>query len=548
MPDSKPPAPFASPGLAHGAAMRRGGPPGPALLRQSFADAVRTLPQVEAISFGTSAEAKGPGGAAIRDAGDLARFFNPFQGEADPRGRPVGGTGTTTINAEVQNYRGDFGAGNHVFEPDGLRLQAKVEAGRFDSYLRGDITRAQGGFTSNAPGGAVPTRLSDIGLKPGDLDRIQVGDVTTNGPVGLAAVAAMDRAAGTITFDALSGGARANYGGNFHLTFTRFAFAPLEAPAAIEEGKTQEVRLARPLPTSVVPGCLVRGVKRGPQPVNDPRSMAQAVVATISDDRRAVRFDRPLHFGAVLAAAEGDGLLFQPGLWSGQIWSKRSYGPQRDGLSAQAIRVEVGFPAMPDDRGMPAYKRADVEARLKAGAGILWGYWPALWLFTWRPGTNGLGQRIQPNGRNGWAEVDILEIFTRLGTGPSVWTGNLHDQPFERQTVPSPLGGTWRSQPADKRFLTPDAASLLMPKPITDGKRHSFGVLWTRDSVVHYMDDRPICLSQWPLNVTYPHQLGINLACGSLASGNPAALFFPQSQGDAEGQFLTVHSVKSWEA
>ncbi|ALN71786.1 hypothetical protein [Aureimonas sp. AU20] len=547
-------APFASPGLSNGAAMRRGGPPVPAWLRQSFAQTMRGVPEVETLRFGR--EASGDAGStAIRDAGDLARHFNPFQGEIDAKGRVLGGTGTTTINSEVQNYRGDFGAGNHVFEPDGLRLQATVDAGRFDSYLRGDITRRKGGFNSNPPGGTVPTRLSDIGLRPGDLDKVTVGDVTTNGPGGLATVAAIDRAAGTIVFEAVSGGARADYAGNFHLTFTRFAFAPLAAPAAIEEGVTQEVQLSRPLPPGIVPGCFARGVKRGPQPSNDPRSIAQACVASISADRRTVRFDRPLRFGAPMLAAEGDGLLFLPGLWSGQIWSKRSYGPQRQGLSVQAIRIEASFPALPNYRGDTAYTRADVEAVLNANSGMPWGFWPALWLYTWRPGPKGIGQRIVPQARNGWAEVDILELFTRLGQGPSVWSGNLHNQPYSRVRALAPQGGdaaqnggAWRASAPDKKLLSANASTLLLPRPMADGERHSFGIVWTRGQVVHYMDDRPICVSDWPLQVDYPHQLGLNLACGSLAGFNPVALFFPQTQADAQKQSMTIHSVQSWEA
>ena len=369
--------PFRSPGLSYASAIRRSGQRlDLGWLRRPFAEAIEGLRPTENLRFGRDAT----GDEAIRNVEDLARHFHPFQGEMGGDGGPVGGTGTSTINSEVQNYRGDFSGGCHRFEADGLRLSTQIEAGRFDSYLRGNLERRRGGFNSNPPGSTVPTRLADLDLTPDDLDRIEIGDVATNGPMGLCVVVAKDTQAGTITFEAVSGGLREDYGGNYHLTFTRFAFAAVEAPAQVVEGETAEVRLRWPLPSSVVPGSIVRGVRRGEKPVNNPRNIAQASVAAISPDRREVRFDRPLRFGSVLQADEGDGILFLPGLWSGQIWSKRSYGPQREGMAVQALRAEITMPAMPNYGGERAWTREAVEENLQRYPGVHWGYWPAVWL------------------------------------------------------------------------------------------------------------------------------------------------------------------------
>ena len=61
------------------------------------------------------------------------------------------------------------------------------------------------------------------------------------------------------------------------------------------------------------------------------------------------------------------------------------------------------------------------------------------------------------------------------------------------------------------------------------------------------MDGVPVAESNWPVTTVYPHQLGINLACGSLSNNYVAGLMFPQTDAQATAQFLKVHSVKTWE-
>ncbi len=517
-------------------------------LTTGFASAVSTMMLVENTRFGSKALGSGADNETlIRDAGELSRHYNPFQGEFDALGRYLGGTGQIVINSEIQTYNPRFDGGNHIFDADGLRLQATLDGGHFDSYLRGQIDTRSGGINVNAPArtNPLPTPLTAIGLKSSDLDRIEIGDVLNNSSYGLAVVQSKDKANGTITFEAVSGGEKVGHKGNYHLTFTKFGFVPV-ADAVVNGDRT--VRLERPAPSSVMPGMYVRSVSRGSGGTGEPGGVDNMRVLRLSSDRRTVEFDRPVTFYPHLTPDNHSGLLFIPGLTSGQIWSKRSYGPQRSGFIGTAIEAEVTLPDMPHLPLTPAYTKTDVERVLASAPDIKWGYWPAVWLFLWRPDADGVGLRKLPEGTPPWAELDIVELFTRMGSGPSVWTGNLHDKSYHRATASPPPGARWVKEAAYGSLLDADSQRLEMPSSIANGRKVRFGVVYSDDKVTHYLNGAPLCESAWSVDSDYPHQLGLNVACGSLARGGPAALFFPQSDSQAVGQFMTVHSIRTWEA
>jgi hypothetical protein len=138
--------------------------------------------------------------------------------------------------------------------------------------------------------------------------------------------------------------------------------------------------------------------------------------------------------------------------------------------------------------------------------------------------------------------------------GQSTWTGYLHTQTYTRQvamqsgsTTIARNGGTWKTSTASGSLQTANAAQLLMPTPIASGTRRTISVIWTRDKIIHYLDGVPVCESSWAVDTSYPHQLGVNVACGSLSNSYAAALFFPQTNAHATGQFLKIHSIKTWE-
>jgi hypothetical protein len=125
----------------------------------------------------------------------------------------------------LQRYPIAFNAANHVFDADGLRLQAVLGSGHFDSYLRGNVVTTGNGLNAGAEGASLPTRLADIGLTLSNLAAIEIGTCITAGDSGIAVVVAKDAVAGTITFEAVTSGIRSAFKGNWHITFTAFAFA-----------------------------------------------------------------------------------------------------------------------------------------------------------------------------------------------------------------------------------------------------------------------------------------------------------------------------------
>jgi hypothetical protein len=527
-------------------------------LTPNFDAAVTGLNLVEDMNFGSAAAPSGsPVGIAIKSFTDLATLFYPLQGVFNATGGHLGGTGPTTINSELQRYATQFNPQNHVFEADGLRLQAVLGAGHYDSYLRGSIVTAAtaNGFNAGADGASSPTRLVDIGLTVADLANIEIGTCMAGSGFGVAVVVAKDAAAGTITFEAVNSGIKQAYKGNHHITFTRFAFARVAAD--VINGSTITIQFKTPVASTVVPGMFALGVTGVSQytPYANPLTAAdRAKVLSVSADRLSVTFTTKVNFVSALetltstGGKTGDGVLFVPELTSGQIWAKRAYGPQQDNHQVQAVQVEFTMPAMPQFAGGGYYTKSAVESAMASVPGTMWGYWPAVWLYNFKPVT-------VPTYTFTGSEVDMLEVFTHLWGGQSTWTGYLHTQPYTRQVALQPgsttiarNGGTWKASAADPNKLnTANAAQLLMPTPITSGTKRTVSIIWTRDKVLHYLDGIPVSESNWAVDTQYPHQLGINMACGSLAPNYAAALFFPQTDAQATGQFLTIHSIKTWE-
>jgi hypothetical protein len=517
-------------------------------LEPDFDAAVTGLNLVEDIRFGSEAKAGGSAvGTTVKSLADLAKLFNPLEGDFSATGAHIGGTGPSTINSEVQRYAPTFNNQNHAIDADGLRLQAVLGSGHFDSYLRGNVVSGptSNGFYAGAEGASSPTRLADIGLTVADLAAIEVGTcITGGGSSGIAVAVAKDATAGTITFEAVSSGIRQAFKGNWHVTFTRFAFSRVAAD--VVNGKTTEIKFKTPVASTVVPGMFAMGVRCAPAYQSTPASIDRATVLSISADRLTVTFEKAVRIGALTPAAS-DGVLFTPGLTSGQIWSKRAYGPQQPGHRVQALQVEFTMPSMPQFVG-PAYTKKAIEAAMASAPGTAWGYWPAVWFYTFNP------KGVAKTAGDPWVELDVLEVFTHMQKGQSVWTGALHNQPHTRQRAlktgggnRARNGGTWMPSQPSRELLTPDAHNLALPTPITSGTKRTVAVIWTRDKVLHYLDGIPVAESNWTAPDKYPHQLGINVACGSLSGNNAAALFFPQQDSQATSQFLKIHSVKTWE-
>jgi len=251
-------------------------------------------------------------------------------------------------------------------------------------------------------------------------------------------------------------------------------------------------------------------------------------------------------------------------LSSSQIWSRKNYGPQlfdtlTDGStrkrSVQAILVEMSQPvqtwAAPPFGGI--YKKTDIDTYLTNNPTAAFGYFPAIWLYGWRPGPNGDGQSTTNSVP--WNEIDIYECFGRTGLGGRAWTGNCHSMPYSRKgnvdsisATPNrhrALKATWETSSADVKMLTADRAVLTLDTALTDGNRHTYGIVWTDSKVLHYLDGVVVCESDWSVEHDFPHQLGINLAMGMMTFSQSANFIMPMSDAMAV-QNIKVHRIQSW--
>ena len=127
------------------------------------------------------------------------------------------------------------------------------------------------------------------------------------------------------------------------------------------------------------------------------------------------------------------------------------------------------------------YGYFEMRARIPAGQGL----WPAFWLLAadkkWPP------------------EIDVLEV---VGGQPTLMVTTTHSANAAGGDVPS--GCRTRLADAATRF-------------------HDFGVLWTPERIVYYIDRVPVAQLATPAGVDKPMYMLLNLAIGGRMAGPPDA-------------------------
>lgn len=520
-----------------------------------FDRAVEGLPLVEDQAFGTAAVAPSTSvGKAVRNLVDLSNDWRALEGDYNTAEQLVGGTGEAPIAATISKPSSTLNSTNHVFEANALRLSSALGAGDYGITARGGTVAAGAGLNVNGASTNVPTTFAALGLTAGDVANVAVGDVAVVGDGGLVYVTAKDST--SFVLRAISRSTLTADKTEWAANFTRFCAAPLSVAPTNLSSTTLQFSTA--IPARAVVGMHVRFSST---PGSDAQCEANRVcaVTSIAADRLSCTLDRPVWFADGYAGV-GTAVVFVPALTIGQIWSKRAIGPHVSGKRVTAFRAELTMPAMSHYYGNPgAYTKAQQEAALAAAPSVNWGYWMALWTFTYRPPhPQGNSANIVPGWRDGWSEVDALEVIATLYQGPSQWSGNLHQASYTRRAAMAwgsanqsraVAGATWADSAADAKVLTPNRQYLNFPtQTLCDGQKHAVGVVWTRDRLVHYWDDQPVCESEWSVDVDYPHQIGILYYAGTFVRALCQALAFPHTNAQATGQFLKVHSVKVWEA
>jgi beta-glucanase (GH16 family) len=126
---------------------------------------------------------------------------------------------------------------------------------------------------------------------------------------------------------------------------------------------------------------------------------------------------------------------------------------------------------------LQTYGYFEIRARVPKGRGL----WPTFWM-------------LQPGK---WPpEIDILE--TR-GHRPNIIHLNLH----------------WTKDGA------PTFAGCRINVPDADTKFHSYGVLWTPDAIIRYIDREPVAFSTTRPGLNKPMFMIVNLAVGGTFPGSP---------------------------
>ena len=504
-----------------------GGYPG---MSKTLTQAVVGLTLQENYAFGSGAVAVGAAqNYSVTNAASLAACMNPLEGNQ------YGGTGAASINAEIQRYALDFTSDTHVFETDAVTLQARLDAGTWNVVLVGQVNTASSGFWINEPGASLTTPIANLGLVVGDLSTIQVGQVgSIVAGFGLFFVAEINVGAQTITLERLTCGAAAGLKTNGAVYFWPCYYAKVSA--AVADGVDTVLNF------TAVPGGVVAGMYTFGELSPGSTLLAYDRSKVLSKTSTTVTLDAPIGTGRALNPAVNSGVLFVPGVRCGQMWSKSSYDFKGGGKKAWAFEIEITMPSQTSAKGSlhsTAYTKTAQDAARASYPNVLWGYWPALWMFYCKP--NG----TQAGYREMYTELDILEVFCRFGRGPNTWTGFSHDQPYTRKKS-NRLAGSWQTSTADSKLLTADAASFDFNNPICDGLKHKIGMYWTETKVIRYVDGLPIAEDDWAMESDYPMQLGLNVACGSLHGGFPNIPQLPVADSQVTGQFMKIHSIKTW--
>jgi hypothetical protein len=482
--------------------------------------------------FGTGVSAAS-GQKRIDSVAILAEDWQPLEGAVTAT--YPSGTGTTTINSEIQRFATEFDIDHHVFEADALRLSTTLDGGTWNRAPCGDLTSAQAqGLVLNDLDGVATTLASNIGLSAQDLAQIEVGQVFVAPPYGLGYVAAKNAGQGTLTLRRLTAAAQDNYRGNWAIQFLPAYFATLAQPFV--DNTVVTLSLTH-VPAGIAPGMFVLGLAApgGTLKANDRARVVSKTATTVT-------FNSKVFSGTGnIATGTGGGFVFIAGVESGQIWSRFAIGPQAASALATAMVVDVTFPLMDDAPPQEVYTRQQLNTYVSTYPNTFLGYWPAVWTFYFKPDGNQAGYRSE------WSEVDILEMFMRPSNGTRVWQSNLHEQPFTRQTA-NVASGSWRTTAGNAIATSANTHQWQRDTGLFDGRKHEAAAIWTKDRVYHYLDGVALAVSEWPLNNDYPHQLGVSYASGALSGGYPNAVMFPMSDAHVRAQHLKVHRVQVFDA
>jgi Glycosyl hydrolases family 16 len=260
--------------------------------------------------------------------------------------------------------------------------------------------------------------------------------------------------------------------------------------------------------------CSARGV--GDDPAHPPGWAAGVSPAPIAGRGYRLVFDD--EFDGPLDVGER-GRRWCPHLWYDKAAEPRQYGQRDSCLYLRSFR-DAGWPdcnlttEWGDTRSGTFFRGGYFEARIRCPQA-----WSAFWLFSVKH-----SRGVAKNGPEDWAgEIDILETDSARPT--SVY-GTLH-----RNTSGPRYGG-----PPDK---TNASNGHDVHRGVFDDW-HSYGVLWTREEVVWFFDDREVSRTPSFESTWQEMFLILGLGKGGVDGGPPPA-------SDVQMIEMLVDWVRVWQ-
>jgi len=477
-------------------------------LQDSFSTVVSKIPLSDDWLFGTAALASN-GSKAITNATDLAVDFQPLQ--------PW--TGSVTINSEMARYSKTFQSNNFVFGPDYLSLKALKLVGSLNAIVG---STKSSGTAVNVDGTANP--LDQLGLTT--TTGLEVGQlVVVAGRYGMSRITAIAPNVSVSLLPVLNSPATVVKTNNTWIMFIHAWWA--QSTQAVVNGATT-IQL-NSVPASVIPGMTVMVEDSGGWNLISSDAMTVA-----SKTANSVMLNAP-GLKAKYDPPAGKGYVFIPSITSGQIWSKKGYGPHIGNHRVVAMEFDL---LLPQGGSPTAADMSNIYSKSKLmslPSTLPWGAWPAAWLYQQYNGDTSLHQDN--------SEIDF-EAWWMNSRGPSTWTGFNHGQPYYRLHKPTALG-QWDASATSTQTLTPDSGELSLKSPLNAG-RIKIQLVWQRNSVYKYLNNELVAVDNYQWTSAFPATFGVNLAAGALSGYYPSNLLMPWADTHMQFMELKIYEIKVW--
>jgi len=477
-------------------------------LQDPFNTVVAKLPLSDDWVFGTAALSTS-NSKAITNATDLAIDFQPLQ--------PW--TGSVTINSEMARYSKSFQSGNFVFGSDYLSLKALKTVGSLNAIVG---STKSSGTAVNIDG--TPNPLDQLGLTT--TTGLEVGQlVVIAGRYGMSRISAIVTNASVSLMPVLNSPTTQVKTNNTWIMFIHAWWAQ-STQAAVNGATTIQLNT---VPASVTPGMTLMVEDSGGWNLISSDAMTVAsrtsTSVTLNAPGLKAKYDPPA----------GKGYVFYPSITSGQIWSKKAYGPHIGNHRMVAMEFDL---LLPQGGSPTAAEMSNIYSKSKLmslPATLPWGAWPAAWLYQQYNGNTSLHQDN--------SEIDF-EVWWMNSRGPSAWTGFNHGKPYYRLHKPTVLG-QWNPSATSSEVLTPDSAVLALKAPLNTS-RIKVQLVWQRGSVYKYINNELVAVDNYQWTSDFPASFGVNLAAGALAGYYPSNLLMPWADAQMQFMELKIYEIKVW--